>query len=132
MKAIRTLLSAMILLLPLSALSGWAAARFFAGLTDLPDLANQSAEALGVLYLRVLLSFSAGSFLLLFASLFVYVAVSTHVAAVAAGRKPEFAEVVRRFKPLSPAATEELARRVAPVKASLGLYFNRHRDGAWA
>jgi aryl-alcohol dehydrogenase-like predicted oxidoreductase len=57
-------------------------------------------------------------------------------AAVVGMPRPEHltrnAEVVRRFKPLSPAATEELARRVAPVKASLGLYFNRHRDGAWA
>jgi hypothetical protein len=42
------------------------------------------------------------------------------------------AEVARGFKPLSPAASEELARRVAPVKASLDLYFARHRDGAWA
>jgi hypothetical protein len=90
-----SLLLAVILLLPLSALVGWGAVRFFAGLADLPDLANKPLQALGALYFKFLLVFSAGSLLLQFAGLFVYVVVSTHVAAVAAGQKMMFSEAVR-------------------------------------
>jgi hypothetical protein len=90
-----SLLLAVILLLPFSALLGWGAARFFASLADLPDLANNPMEAVGALYLRFLMGFSGGSLLLQFAGLFTYVAVSTHAAAVAGGRKPSFGEIVR-------------------------------------
>jgi hypothetical protein len=90
-----SLLLAVILLLPLSALLGWGLVRFLVSLADLPDLASKPLEALGAFYLRFLMSFSAGALLLQFAGLFAYVGVSTHVVAVAEGRKPVFGEIMR-------------------------------------
>jgi hypothetical protein len=84
------------LLLPLCALMGWAAAEFLGGLTDWPGFSANAAQTLGFLYLRFVLVLSAGSLLLQFAGLFVYVAVSTHVAAAAGGWNLEFGEIVRR------------------------------------
>jgi hypothetical protein len=90
-----SLLLAVILLLPVSALMGWGVAGVLGGLADWPNFAEKPPEAWGLLCLRFGLSLSAGSLLLEFAGLFVYVAVSTHVAAVAGGRTLQFGEIVR-------------------------------------
>jgi hypothetical protein len=90
-----SLLLAVILLLPLSALMGWGVVGILGGLADWPQIAENAAQALGFQYLRFVLVLSAGSLLLQFAALFVYVAVSTHVAAVAGGRTLKFGEIVR-------------------------------------
>jgi len=90
-----SLLLSLMLLLPLSALMGWAVARLLAGLAAGPQFAGGGAQALGLLFLRFALGFSAFLLLLQFAGLFVYVAASTHVAAAAGGRTLEFGEIVR-------------------------------------
>jgi hypothetical protein len=90
-----SLLLSVMLLLPLSALLGWVVARLFAGLAKWTGFAGQAAEMLGFLYLYFALGFGAVVLLLQLAALFVYVAVSTHAAAVAGGRTMEFGEIVR-------------------------------------
>ena len=90
-----SLLLSVMLLLPLSALLGWVVARLFSGLAKWSGFAGQPTEILGFLYLYFALGFGAAVLLLELASLFVYVAVSTHVAAVAGGRTMEFGQIVR-------------------------------------
>jgi len=90
-----SLLLSVMLLLPLSALMGWVVARLFSGLAKWTGFAGQPAEILGFLYLYFALGFGIVVLLLELAALFVYVAVSTHVAAVAGGRTMKFGEIVR-------------------------------------
>jgi hypothetical protein len=90
-----SLFLSLMLLLPLSALLGWAVARLFAGLAKWTGYAGQPAEILGFLYVYFALGFGFVVLLLDLAGLFVYVAVSTHAAAVAGGLRLEFGEIVR-------------------------------------
>jgi hypothetical protein len=92
---------ALALFVPLCALLGWVAARFLGGMVGLLEGGEEAALALVFGYFRLVLAVSGVSLLFWLSSLFVYAAVSTHVAAAAGGRTLDFWEIVglagRRF-----------------------------------
>jgi len=90
-----SLLLSLVFFLPLSALLGWGAARFLAGLAALIETGQEPGLAFLLGYLRLLLTMLATSLLLWLAGVFVHTAVGAHVAAVAGGRTLEPWEAVR-------------------------------------
>ena len=90
-----SLVLSLVFFLPLSALVGWVAGGFLAGLANLASAAEGPSLMFLPGYARLLLAMMAVYLLLGLAGVFVQTAVSAHVAAAAGGRSPELPEIVR-------------------------------------